>query len=313
MSIPVLITVELARQQQALFEQHGFELFIVADPQKRRNFIHENGALIRAVLTNGSNGLDAAAIAGLPNLEIICALGAGYENIDISAARQRGIVITHGPGTNATTVADHAMALLLAIARDILVSDAAVRQGKWVSARQPRPIISGKKLGILGPGNIGEKIARRGADGFGMQVAYHSRQPREGSRWQYFHSPLALAEWADFLVIAIPGGPATEHMVNASVINAVGPQGFIINISRGSVVDTAALTDALQHRWIAGAALDVVEGEPDVPQALTQMTNIILTPHIAGRSPEATAATAELALANLQAWFSGEPVITPVK
>lgn len=247
MPIPLLVTIELAKPQRALFEQQSFELFIISNAQKRQKFIRETGHIIRAVLTNGSTGLNGTDISAMPALEIICAMGAGYENIDIPLARARGIIVTHGPGTNDTSVADHAMALLMAIARGIVVADNAVRQGEWANIRQPRPAISEKKLGILGLGNIGEKIARRGAGGFGMSVAYHNRQPRAAVPWHYLPSPEALAEWSDFLVIATPGGPETRHLVNQSVLNALGPQGFIINISRGSVVDTASLIRALQQ------------------------------------------------------------------
>ena len=145
-----------------------------------------------------------------------------------------------------------------------------------------------------------------------MSVAYQNRRPRAAVPRHYLPSPEALAEWSDFLVIATPGGPETRHLVNQSVLNALGPQGFIINVSRVSVVDTASLIRALQQGGIAGAALDVVDGEPDIPPALKQLSNVILTPHIASRSPEAIAATAQLVLANLQACFSGQPVITPV-
>jgi lactate dehydrogenase-like 2-hydroxyacid dehydrogenase len=234
-------------------------------------------------------------------MEIICAMGAGFEKVDLAAAQARGIVVTNGAGTNDASVADHAMALLMSIARGIPQADAAVRRGEWAQSRQPRPMISGKKLGILGLGNIGRQIAQRAENGFNMPVSYHNRK-----------TPEELATWADFIVVATPGGAATRHLVNASVLAALGSNGFLINISRGSVVDTSALINALQHKHIAGAALDVLEGEPDVPAEIAILTNIILTPHIAGRSPEAVAATAQLVLQNLTAHFAGQPVLTPV-
>jgi lactate dehydrogenase-like 2-hydroxyacid dehydrogenase len=264
------------------------------------------------VLTNGSTGLTAAEMAALPNLEIVCAQGAGYEKIDLAAARGRGLVVTHGPGTNDASVADHAMALLFSIARGIPEADAAVRRGEWSRSRQPRPMIFGKRLGILGLGNIGGQIARRGAGGFDMAIAYHSRRRRDDAPYLYCPTPAALAEWSDFMVVATPGGAGTYHLVDQAVLAALGVGGFLINISRGSVVDTAALIDALHHRRIAGAALDVVEGEPDLPAGLAQLSNVILTPHIAGRSPEAVAATVRLVVENLSAHFAGQPVKTPV-
>ncbi|MEB6538213.1 2-hydroxyacid dehydrogenase [Serratia plymuthica] len=306
----LLILVELAHEHHACLEQAGFTVHATSSvaawtAQKPR-------VDVQAVLTNGSIGLSANEISALPALEIICALGAGYENIDLTAAQARGIVVTHGPGTNDASVADHALTLLMAIARGIPQADAAVRRGEWKQARQPRPMVFGKKLGILGLGNIGMQIAQRGDRGFEMPVAYHNRQPRNGTPYHYCASPVALAEWADFMVIATPGGRQTSHIVNAEVLDALGPNGFLINIARGSVVDTPALINALQRQRIAGAALDVVEGEPAVPPELARLTNVILTPHIAGRSPEAIAATVQLVIDNLSAHFLAEPLLTQV-
>lgn len=312
MPIPLLIAIELAPEHLSLIETAGFTLHIALTAPERATLIEMLGADIRAVLTNGSTGLGAGEIAALPALEIICALGVGYEKIDLVAAGTRGIVVTNGPGTNDASVADHAMALLMAIARGVVQADAAVRRGEWARSRQVRPMISGKKLGILGLGTIGEQIARRAAAGFGMAIAYHNRKPRDGSPWLYLSSAVALAEWADFMIVATPGGAATTHLVDAAVLDALGVDGFLINIARGSVVNTPALIEALEQRRIAGAALDVVEGEPVVPDALAQQRNVIFTPHIAGRSPEAVQATVELALDNLQAHFSGRRVLTPV-
>ncbi|MCG5235142.1 2-hydroxyacid dehydrogenase [Xanthobacter oligotrophicus] len=312
MQIPLLVTIEIDPVSSSRLEAAGFGLRSAIDKAERARVISTAGDDIRAVLTNGSTGLDADEIAALAALEIICALGAGYEKIDLEAARARGIVVTHGPGTNDATVADHAMALLMAVARGIVGADHAVRGGDWLRSRQPRPMISGKKLGILGLGTVGEQIARRGAGGFGMDVAYHNRTPRAGAPWLYLPSPLALAQWSDFMVVATPGGAATRHLVDADVLAALGPAGFLVNIARGSVVDTVALVDALEHGRIAGAALDVVEGEPNVPSDLSRQQNLVLTPHIAGRSPEAVKATVDLVIDNLKAHFGGRPALTPV-
>jgi len=172
--------------------------------------------------------------------------------------------------------------------------------------------VSGKKLGILGMGRIGQGIARRAAGGFEMQIGYVSRHPHDIEHYRYFDDPVALAAWCDFLVVAIPGGAATRHLVGPVVLDALGAEGFLINIARGSVVDTSALIEALAQHRIAGAALDVIEGEPHVPAALLQLDNVILTPHVAGRSPEAVEATVRLVLDNLHAHFSGQPLLTPI-
>lgn len=312
MECQLLVLIELTPHNRARFEAAGFRVHLALTPAERAAKIIELSGGIRAVLTNGSTGLRADEIATLTRLEIVCALGAGYENIDLAAARARGIVVTNGAGTNDASVADHAMALLMSVVRGIPQADLAVRGGGWAGLRQTRPMLFGKKLGILGLGNIGQQIAQRASRGFDMQVAYHNRKPREGSAYLYCPTAAALAEWCDFMIVATPGGAGTRHMVDANVLTALGPNGFLVNIARGSVVDTVALIDFLKGGRIAGAGLDVVEGEPDIPGELLQLTNVILTPHISGRSPEAITATTTLALENLTAHLEGRSVLTPV-
>lgn len=310
MPIPLLVTLPLEPKFVPQFEAAGFALTLAAD--NHAEVIAARGAEFRGVLTFGTLGFSAAEIDRMPNLEIICAIGAGYENIDVATARARGIVVTHGPGTNVVAVADHAMALLMAAARMIVPGDRVARTGDWAKGKQMRPTITGKKLGILGMGRIGSAIAKRGAGGFDMPVGYHNRRPVEGASGRYFPSLVALAEWADFLAIASPGGPGTRHLVNAGVLAALGPDGYVVNIARGSIIDQAALIDALKTGKIAGAGLDVLDGEPAIPPALAALDNVVLTPHIAGRAPESEAAMAGLMLENLKAHFAGKPPITPV-
>ncbi|ALM84888.1 NAD(P)-dependent oxidoreductase [Bordetella sp. N] len=312
----LLILIEIKETNLAFLKDAGFQLHFAVTPAERAAIPAALAATIDAVLTNGSTGFEAHEIAAMPRLRIVCALGAGYEKIDLAAAQARGIPVTNGRGANDAAVADHALALLLSAARGIVQNDQVARQGKWgASARIERPTVHGKKLGILGLGTIGQQIARRAAGGFDMVVGYHNRRPvaDSGGNLAYFDSPLALASWADFLVVATPGGAATHHLVNTAVLEALGPQGFLVNIARGSVVDTQALLAALHAGSIAGAGLDVVEGEPDdMTPDLFQAPNLTLTPHIAGRSPEALAATVKLATANLLACFEGRPLVTPV-
>nr|WP_314073344.1 2-hydroxyacid dehydrogenase [uncultured Roseococcus sp.] len=312
MPIPLLVQIPLDPLRLARIAAAGFEIHHAPTPAERAEMIPRLAPVLRAVLTNGATGMSAEAIATLPKLEIICCIGVGHETVDLRAARARGIRVTNGPATNDVTVADHTWALILSIARNIPGADAAVRQGEWMNARGPRPIVFGKRLGIIGLGNIGRQIAERGERGFDMEIAYHNRTRRPESPYAYLPSVKALAEWADYLVIAAPGGAGTRHLVNAEVLEALGPQGFLINIGRGSVVDTEALVAALHDGRIAGAAIDVVDGEPEVPPTLAAAPRLIITPHIAGRSPEAMMATASLVAANLQAHFAGEPVKTPV-
>jgi D-3-phosphoglycerate dehydrogenase len=270
-----------------------------------------NQAAVRAVVTNGSTGLSAADMARLPALEIICCFGAGYENVDLAAARQRGIAITYAPGMNDATVADHALALMLALARDLVARDRAIRQGQWKTARAASATLSGSRLGLIGLGRIGRKIAKRAA-GFDMGIAYYSRTAKEDVSWAYRSSAVELARDSDFLVAACPGGPETRHLVDRAVLAALGSNGFLVNIARGSVVDTAALIEALGAGTIAGAGLDVVEGEPELPAALLAAPNVVLTPHMAGRSPAAVQAQLDALMGNLDAQFSGAPLLTPV-
>jgi lactate dehydrogenase-like 2-hydroxyacid dehydrogenase len=271
-----------------------------------------DGGRFDAVLTNGATGITAAAIEALPALRIIVAIGAGYEHLDLAAARRRGIALAHGRGTNDFCVADHAFALLLAAVRDIPRADRLTHAGRWSEARGQRPVVFRKRLGILGLGTIGLQIARRAA-GFDMSIGYHNRRPRADVPYRYFADVASLAAFADNLVVVCPGGPATRHLVNASVLDALGPTGFLVNVARGSVVDTAALEAALRARRIAGAALDVVEGEPVVPEGLRDLPNIVLTPHMGGQSPESVGATIRLAIDNFKAHFAGHPVLTPIE
>lgn len=271
------------------------------------------GERVRFVLTNGARGLNAAELAHLPNVELACALGAGYENLDLAALRARNIVAANGAGANAATVADQGFALLLAAVRRIPEYDAACRKGIWRDALPMQPGVSGKKMGIVGLGTIGRQFAKR-AEGFDMQIGYRNRNRRDDlpTHYRYFDSVLGLAEWADYLVVTAPGGKESHHLVNAEVLRALGKNGFLVNMGRGSVVDTAALAEALREGVIAGAGLDVYEGEPSPPQALIDLQNVVLSPHVAGRSPEAEAATLAMFLENARRHEAGEALLTPL-
>lgn len=260
-----------------------------------------------AVVTNGSTGLSEPAMAQLPGLALVCSYGAGFENIDLDAARRSGVSVTHAPNTNMETVADHALALMLAVSRDICARDRALRTGAWAAIRSPRPTLSGSRLGMIGLGNIGQAIARRG-EAFGMKVTYTAPEDMPGVSWPRVADAATLAATSDFLVVACPGGPATRHLVNRQVLQALGPKGFLVNISRGMVVDTEALVEALQRGEIAGAGLDVFEGEPNLPAALRSLDNVVLTPHMAGRSPASEDAQISALLHNLDAAREGRPL-----
>lgn len=267
---------------------------------------------VKAVVTSGSQGFSPELLAKLPNVEMISVKGAGYDKIDLGALEKRGLIATHSPGINAPSVAEHAFALMLAAMRRIPQADAAVRRGEWVTSRTLRPTITGKRLGILGLGRIGTELAERAHGGFRMPVAYHSRKQVARVPYRYCASLVELAGQSDFLVVACPGGEETRHLVNAEVIAAMSPKSYVINVARGSVVDTQALIDALAAGRIAGAGLDVVEGEPLVPEALLALPNVVITPHLGGRSEDAANDTLDLVLENLKAHFAGKPVLTPI-
>jgi lactate dehydrogenase-like 2-hydroxyacid dehydrogenase len=289
----------------------SYEVLYVPQPDQLAAMVAQRGADIHAVLTNGTTGMSAAQMAELPKLALVCALGVGYENIDVAAARARGVAVANGAGTNAACVADHAMALLLATVRTIPALDKFTRTGQWRESIGLTPGFSGKKLGLLGLGQIAQQIARRGA-GFDLKIGYHSRTRHDIYGFDYFESAVALAEWADFIVVATPGGAATHHMVNAAVLAALGPRGYLVNIARGSVVDTAALADALRRGALGGAGLDVYESEPEPPRELFDFPNVVLTPHVGGRSPEAIEATIERFLENAGNHFAGKPMVSPL-
>ncbi|HTU12250.1 MAG TPA: 2-hydroxyacid dehydrogenase [Allosphingosinicella sp.] len=312
MPIDVLCLANIPETQRAGLIAAGYVLHDYADPALRTT-PPADAERYRAIITRGGTaGATREMIMGLPNLEIVCTMAAGFDKIDVAAARSRGVMVTHGPGTNATSVADHAIALMFGVARGLVYGDAAARRDDWETSRKARPLVVGKRLGILGLGRIGLLIAQR-LSGLNLEVAYHNRNPRDDVPYTYVPNVTELARRSDFLIVAAPGGADTMHLVDAGVLEALGPSGYLINIARGSIVPTDALAEALREKKIAGAALDVFEGEPHLPEALRGITdNLILTPHMAGAAVEARAAIEELMLRNLSLHFSGQPVATPV-
>jgi lactate dehydrogenase-like 2-hydroxyacid dehydrogenase len=268
---------------------------------------------ITAVVTSVRHGCKADLIGRLPDLRAICSWGVGYETLDVQAAQARGIAVSNTPEVLDDCVADLAWALLLGAARRTAVADRYVKTGQWrtIGAFPLSTRVSGKRLGILGLGRIGEAIARRGS-GFAMEVRYHNRRAREGVPYGYMDSLAALARWADFLVVACEGGPATRHLVSAEVIDALGPQGILVNIARGSVIDEAAMVQALAEGRLGGAGLDVLEHEPAASPALLAMDQVALTPHVGSATHETRHEMAQLVLDNLASFLAGRGLLTPV-
>ena len=267
---------------------------------------------IRGVVANGEAKVPRELIGKLPALEVISVFGVGYDGVDVAAAHERGVPVTNTPEVLNDDVADLAIGLLLSIARRIPQADKFVRSGEWTKG--PIPLArkaTGARLGIVGIGRIGQAIAHR-AQAFRMEIAYTARSPRAGIPYTYYPSAEALAEAVDFLVVITPGGAATRGMIDAKVLKALGPQGYLINVARGTVVDQPALIAALKAGDIAGAALDVFIDEPNVPAELREMTNVVLTPHIGSGTRQTREAMGQLTFDNLRAHFAGEPLLTPV-
>jgi lactate dehydrogenase-like 2-hydroxyacid dehydrogenase len=310
MKPPVLqhgrLMASLERALAERFDLHG--LWQEADPKA---FLAAHGHRFVALATSARFGADRALIEALPKLAVIASFGVGVDAIDLDAARERGVAVSNTPDVLTGCVADLAFGLLIDVARRLTAADRFVRRGDWRKGQFPLARrVWGGNLGIVGLGRIGEAVARR-AGGFDMTVRYHNRRIVENCRYDYEASLPALAAWADFLLVACAGGAATRHLVSREVIDALGPDGFLVNVSRGSVVDEQALVEALQAGRIAGAALDVFEDEPNVPAALLALDSVVLLPHIASATSETRQAMADCTLANLVSWFDTGRLLTP--
>lgn len=267
---------------------------------------------VRAIATSPFPRIDAALIDSLPKLEIISSFGVGVDAIDLAAARRRNIIVTNAPNAMNDCVADLTLGLIIAVSRRMCEGDQFVRAGKWLQGSLPLGRkVSGKRLGIIGMGRIGKVIARRAA-AFDMVIAYHGRHRVPDSPFIYYERLADLAGNSDFLVAILPGGKETYHLVNEEIMRALGPKGILVNVARGSVVDEAALVKCLREGALGGAALDVFEEEPKVPEALFTMDNVVLQPHVGSATHETRAAMGQLTVDNLLAHFAGRPPLTPV-
>ena len=290
-----------------------YEIPALPDGFQRAEFLAEHAAEIRVVLTSGPPGIDAATIAALPNLEAVVNDGAGLDSIDLDAARRRGIGVSNTPDVLSDTVADTALGLILMTLRRFGAADRYVRAGRW--ARDgPFPYsrdLSGLQVGILGLGRIGSAIATR-LLGFDCAIAYHNRHRVDGSPYRYAESPAELAESVDVLVVATTGDHRTRHLVDRTVLQALGPEGYLINIARGSVVDQDALVELVAGGALAGAGLDVFDEEPHVPTELFGLDNVVLFPHIGSATARTRRAMALLAIRNLESYLDTGELVTPV-
>ena len=266
---------------------------------------------VTAAATTAFRGMDAATMAKLPKLKIVSHFGVGVDSVDIAAASARGVKVTNTPDVLTDDVADLTIGLLLATVRRICAGDRYVRAGKWAQGSFPlTDTIQGKTLGIVGMGRIGRAIARR-AEAFNLKIAYQGPNRKADLAYPYFADPVALAKEVDFLVAACPGGEATRGLVSRAVIEALGPQGVFVNISRGSVADEPALIEALTDGRLGGAGLDVFATEPRIPEAFFTMENVVLQPHVGSATHPTRRAMGQLVVDNLAAFFAGKPLVTP--
>ncbi len=302
------------KRSQKLFDALAgdYTLFDLARAGDREALLAEAAPAVRAILTNGRGGAGAELIAALPNLEIICCFGVGFEMVDLEACRARGIIVANAPGTNDVGVTEMAMLLMLAVTRRLIAADRYVKHGRTPVENWPRThTIAGKRLGIVGLGRIGTLIARRGA-AFDMEIGWHGPNAKPDVRHTYYPALIDLARWADTLVLCCPGGGETYHLISTDELAALGPDGILVNVARGTVADPDALIAALRDRTIAGAGLDVFEGEPHLPGALRALDNVVLSPHMGAITHESLDAGIELLRTNLRAHFAGERILTPV-
>jgi hydroxypyruvate reductase len=294
-----------------LDEAYGLHRLWQASDQKK--FVAEIAPGVRAAVTNGIVGMKGELIEALPALEIIGVFGVGVDAVDLAVARARGVRVTNTPEVLTEGVAELAIALLLAIARRIPFNDRYVRAGRWPKEGDPAlsNSLAGRRLGIVGLGRIGRRVAQL-AEAFGMVVSYTGPRPKDDVAWRYYGDLVGLAREADCLILTCKGGPDTARLIGREVIEALGPEGWLINVSRGSVVDEPALVDALVNRRLGAAGLDVFASEPRVPEALLGLDHVVLQPHQGSASEETRAAMGRLVLDNLAAHFAGRPLLTPV-
>jgi lactate dehydrogenase-like 2-hydroxyacid dehydrogenase len=290
-----------------------YEIRRLPDGAGRAEFLADHGPEIRVAVTGGPPGVDADLIAALPNLEAIVNNGVGVDAIDLDAAKRRGIGVSNTPDVLSDTVADTALGLILMTLRRFGAADRYVRAGRWARDGQfpYARDVSGLQVGILGLGRIGSAIATR-LLGFDCAIAYHNRHRIDGSPYRYAESPVQLAESVDVLVVATTGDQRTRHLVDRAVLEALGPEGYLINIARGSVVDQDALVELLVGGGLAGAGLDVFAEEPHVPAELFDLDNVVLLPHVGSATARTRRAMALLAIRNLDSYLNTGELVTPV-
>ncbi len=312
MNTHIILMGDSTEVMQPQLSKH-FTLHRAGDEAALVDILAHHSRDIQGVATSATTGLSADAIAALPNLKVVSSCGVGYESIDATAAAARGVIVTHTPDVLNNDVADLALMLHLALSRSLMHDAAWLRRGAWAIKGSP-PVArtaSGRRVGILGLGRIGKDVARRFA-ALDCELSYHGRRPQVDVPYRYFDNLVEMAQHVETLIVVVPGGTATQGLVDRTVLDALGPQGTLINVARGSVVEEPALISALQEGRLGAAGLDVFADEPNVPQALIDMDRVILLPHVGSATRETRAAMTDLTINNLVQFFDTGEVLTPV-
>jgi lactate dehydrogenase-like 2-hydroxyacid dehydrogenase len=294
--------------------QAAFNLHIIPRGPEAEAVIAKVGANVRgAAVTGAPDKMMGDVMARFPKLECVSSFGVGYDNVDVKYAASHGITVCNTPEVLTEEVADTALGLLLCTVREFPQAERFVRDGKWMKGGYPlsKATLRDRTVGIVGLGRIGKAIAKR-VEAFGVPVVYHSRNPQKDVSYRHYPNLVEMAKVADTLIVITPGGPETKHLINAQVLDALGPNGIVINLSRGTVVDDAALIKALREKKIYSAGLDVFVNEPEVPKEYLEMDNIVLFPHLGSASVWTRQKMEQLVVDNLLAWSAGKPVLTPV-
>jgi lactate dehydrogenase-like 2-hydroxyacid dehydrogenase len=277
----------------------------------RDAFLASVAGRVTAIASTGSKGVDDATLAKLPNAKIVAHFGVGVDSVDVDAVTRRGLALTNTPDVLTEEVADLTLALVLSAIRRVPQGDRYVREGKWLKGPMAltQSLQYGKTAGIIGLGRIGKAIARR-LEAFNVKVAYQGRKRQEGVAYPYFADPLSLAKEVDILIVAAPGGPETRGLVSRAVMEALGPEGVVVNIARGSLIDEPAMIEALRSGKLGAAGLDVFDKEPQVPAELLALDNVVVQPHVGSATHPTRAAMGQLVVDNLAAFFAGKPLVT---
>ncbi|MEM0944310.1 MAG: 2-hydroxyacid dehydrogenase [Pseudomonadota bacterium] len=307
----LMIGPMLATAMAALEEAYTIHRYWEAED--RSALLAEVGPRIRAIATDGHFGCPPEVMAACPGIEIIASFGVGYDNIDIPSAQARGIRVTTTPDVLNDAMAEITVGLMIALAHRLPQADAWMRQGQWVPGKSfgLTAELTGKTAGILGLGRIGKEIAAR-LQAMKMRVVYHGRTRQAHQPYPYFADLEAMAREVDWLVVIAPGSAETNGIVSRAVLGALGPEGMLVNVARGTLIDEAAMVEMLADGSLGGAALDVFEREPHVPPALLDLQNVVLSPHQGSATHKTRAAMGDLVVANLAAHFAGAPLITPL-